>query len=1003
MSAIEFVVRASAGNLQRGFVAGEGTNSSLIVQPGADVSLNLSRAQIVSYMRQGNALNITLIDGRVITIDGFFAPDGRQVANLFVSSGGALQQVQLVEGGAGLYYSNYIEVGAGEKWAMGDSLVFDRGTEVMLASGPADDDVGMLAGGLALPGLFGLPLLGLVGLGAGAAALGGGGSSEDRPRDVIDDTEERDPDDDGDDGDSGGDDGDSGGGDDGSGDDDGETGGDGDVRDPDDGGDDDGDVPVDDGDDGDTGGGGDQPDDGDDEDAGGGGGGNGGGGSGGGDNGGGDNGGGGGGNGGGGDGGGGGGDNVGGGGGDHGGGGNGGGGGTPGVVIEIVSGTVDRGHVVNAEDRSTGVVITGTGTVGGTVTVVVNGHTQTTVVDAGGNWSVTFPTSQIPGGTYVTPVEATIQLGDQSSVVRETLSVDTEAFVTFDAHKVGGDGVVNASEAEDGILLTGRTEPGSTVTVVVEGVTYTATVTAGGSWSVTIPAGSVVGGEYSQTAQVFAEDRHGNPAATSGTYVIDTTTFVTVRTDNVGGDGIVNHVERLQGITITGTAEAGATVIVYFGSATRTVLADANGNWSATYGRSDIPTGELTVSVTAVATDLAGNTATAFGSVGVDTLVHPFTLNDPVAGDNVINAAEAAGGVVISGTVEAFSTVVVTFGGVDYTVTAGADGLWQVTLPSTAIAAAEFDATIMAHATDVNGNTAILTHGVRVDTIVNRLDMTRPVEGDNIVTRAEALDGITLSGTVEAGSSVMVTFAGTTRAATVDAQGNWTVDFAHHEIPQGEYTASVTIAATDWVGNTRSITETFLVDTVPPELPMFASMTREADAVRGFSTEATSEAIMVQQINPDGSVSDVVFATSRGPFNGETNFHLAQPVPNGSHLVLTATDAVGNATSTLFMLEETLNNTINVTHPGLSGFNIEQIDLQFAEDSQLTLTVADFEALAAESNLLTIHGGADDTVTALGATRTGETRDISGRSYEVYSFGDNGGTLIIDDTINVVT
>lgn len=964
MSAIEFVVRASAGNLQRGFVAGEGANSSLIVQPGADVSLNLSRAQIVSFMRQGNALNITLIDGRIITIEGFFTPDGRQVANLFVSSGGALHQVQLVEGGAGLYYSNYIEIGTGEKWALGDSLVFDRGTEVMLASGPADDEVGMLAGGLALPGLMGLPLLGLLGLGAGAAALGGGGSSEERPKDVIDETDERDPDgDDGDDTDGGGDDGD-GGGDDGDGGDDAGDGddnvviGDDDERD-DDRDDGDGDDGVDDGDDdaGDTDDSDSDDRDGDDADDGGNGGGS----------------------------------------------GSGGGGGSSSVVIEIVSGTIDRGHVVNAEDRSTGVVITGTGTVGGAVTVVINGHTQTTVVDQSGNWSVTFPPGQVPTGTYVTPVEATIQLNGQTSIVRETLSVDTEAFVTFDAHRVGGDGVVNAAEAEDGILLTGRTEPGSTVTVVVAGVTYTATVTSGGTWTVTIPAGNVVGGEYSQTAEVFAVDRHGNPAATSGTYVIDTTTFVTVRTDNVGGDGIVNHVERLQGITITGTAEAGATVIVYFGSATRTVVADSNGNWSATYGRSDIPTGELTVSVTAVATDLAGNTATAFGTVGVDTLVQPFTLTTPVAGDNVINAAEAADGVVISGTVEPFSTVVVTFGGVNYTVTAGADGLWQVTLPSSAIAAAEYDATIIAHATDVNGNTAVLTHGVRVDTIVNRLDMNRPVEGDNIVNRAEALDGITLSGTVEAGSTVMVTFAGITRAASVDSQGNWTVDFAAHEIPQGEYTAAVTIAATDWVGNTRSITETFLVDTLPPDLPMIESMTREVGAVRGFSTEATTTPIMVQQINPDGTVSNVVFGTSQNPLNGEINFHLAQPVPNGSHLILTATDAVGNATSTLFVLEETLTNTINVTHPGLSGFNIEQIDLQFAEDSLLTLTIADFEALAAESNLLTIHGGADDTVTALGATRTGETRDIGGRTYEVFSFGDNGGTLIIDDTINVVT
>jgi hypothetical protein len=1004
MSAIEFVVRGSTGAMQRGSVAGDGAASALAVQAGSDVSLNLSRAQIVSYMRQGNALHITLIDGRVIVVEGFFGADGQPIANLFISSNGVLHEVQLVEGGAGLYYSNYIQADSSGKYSAFDSLIFDRGSEVMLASGPAaqDDDVGMLAGGLALPGMLGLPLLGLLGLGAGAAALGSG---DDKPKDVLDDDEEREPGDD--------DDGTGGGGDGGNDDDDDGTGG---------GGDDD------------TGGGG------------------------------------------------------------------GGGGGGGDLELEVLTGTVNKGHVVNAEDRADGVEITGTGTPGGTVTVVVEGSTQTTVVDQDGNWSVTFPPGQIPEGTYVTPVEATIVKGDQSLTVTETLSVDTEAMVTFDAHKVGGDGVVNAVEANGGIQLTGKTEVGSSVTVVVEGVSYIAIVT-GTNWSVTIPSGSITRGEYSVTAQVSAVDQYGNTGSTSGTYVIDTQTFVTVRTHDVAGDGVINFVERLDGVTITGTAEAGASVVVYFGSAIRTTTASSSGQWSVSYGRNDIPLGESIANVTAVATDAAGNAATAFGTVGIDTLVdplaitsgpvggdgvvnftesqqtitvtgiveigstvlvslagvtvtasvtasgnwtaifppgslpggeynttvtvtatdlagntgttmqnvridtmvNPFTLNTPVEGDDIINAAEASDGVQLSGTVEAFSQVVVQFGGVTRSVTAGANGIWQLTIPSSAVQAAEYNDTITATATDINGNVSVLTHGVRIDTIVNRLDMTRPVEGDNIVNRAEASDGITLAGTVEAGSTVVVTFAGVSRTATVDAAGNWTVDFAAHEIPHGEYTASVTIRATDWVGNTRAITETFLVDTAPPEAPMIESATRERGGLRSFSSAVSDDPIEVVQINGDGTVSSVNYQTWINPVRGEMNFEFTGAIPNGSHLVITSTDASGNNTSTLFLLEETLTNAINVTNPGLSAFNIEGIDLQFAEDSQLTLTVADLEALAAHSNLLTIHGGTDDTVTALGAVKTGETREMSGRSYEVYSFGDNGGTLIIEDLINVVT
>jgi hypothetical protein len=118
---------------------------------------------------------------------------------------------------------------------------------------------------------------------------------------------------------------------------------------------------------------------------------------------------------------------------------------------------------------------------------------------------------------------------------------------------------------------------------------------------------------------------------------------------------------------------------------------------------------------------------------------------------------------------------------------------------------------------------------------------------------------------------------------------------------------------------------------------------------------------------------------------------------------MTATDATGNATSTLFVLEEALTNTVNIQNAGYDRFNIEAIDLQFAEDSSLTLTAADLEALAAHSNTLTIHGGVDDTVNIIGAAATGDQEVIGGRVYDVYSLGTNGGMLIIDEAITVNT
>jgi hypothetical protein len=68
MSAINFVVCDVACNISRGSVACEGVSPSLIVGTGADVSLNLTRGQIISYIRKGKALEVTLIDGRVIIL-----------------------------------------------------------------------------------------------------------------------------------------------------------------------------------------------------------------------------------------------------------------------------------------------------------------------------------------------------------------------------------------------------------------------------------------------------------------------------------------------------------------------------------------------------------------------------------------------------------------------------------------------------------------------------------------------------------------------------------------------------------------------------------------------------------------------------------------------------------------------------------------------------------------------------------------------------------------------
>lgn len=789
MSAIEFVVRNSAGAINRGYIGGEGNAQPLLVEPGSDISLNLNQGQILSYGRSGTSLEITLVDGQVIVIENYFGLDGVPANELFISTSGSITEVNLIEGQGGVYYSTYTDADITAKWGPEEDMSF-LGESPILLAGTSEPETGMLATGF----LAGFPVIPALLAGGAAAAAAGT---------VLDDSDTRED----------------------------EPGGEGDGGDGD-GGDGDGDG------------------------------------------------------------------------------------------------------------------------------------------DGGGN-----------GGG-----------GEEG---------DDDIDVTFDEDTVGGDGVVNGEEEEQGVVLTGSTDEGTEVVVTINGVDYEAVV-EGEEWTLELDPGTLPQGEYDQEVIVTATDGNGNTATTEGTFHIDTlVNNLAVTSGPVTPDDIVNEVEQAGEITLSGTVEAGSTVIVSLAGVEMQATVTGT-SWSVTYPAGAVPPGEYEAELTVTATDLAGNSATVSDTFVVDTEMG-VTIDAPVEGNNVINRAEAQDGTVLTGTTDPGATVTITFAGVTQTVVAGSDGTWSVSYSAGQIPTGESMQDISVTATDTAGNVASVEHRVLVDTYVNRLTSDDPVEGDNIVNREEAGDGITLTGTVEAGSTVFVTFEGVTREASVSASGNWSVTFGPGEIPPGEYEAEVTIAATDAHGNHAVITDTFLVDTAPPEAPIVESYTRAGEGVRGITTTLTDEEVDLFAVASDGAVSNVGHDQEIDTGFNELSFDFDAPVPNGSHLVINASDASGNSTATLFVLEEQGTNVVDVTNSGLNGFDVEAIDLQFAEDAELTLSASDLESLCAHSNTLTIHGGADDTVRIDGATSTSETTEIAGKTYLHYELGDNGGTLIIDESINVIT
>ena len=685
------------------------------------------------------------------------------------------------------------------------------------------------------------------------------------------------------------------------------------------------------------------------------------------------------------------------------------------VVDTIANVTIDTDNVetdgvVNAVEREDGVTLTGSAQAGSTVVVTFGTGTHAATVDANGNWSVDFAMSEVPTGEMSATVSATAtdSFGNTSTATGE---VDIDTLVrdfAFTATTGGADGIINIEEATQGFTMTGTTEVGSTVSVVMNGFTHQATVAADGTWTVDFAASEIPTGTQTVVMSATATDAAGNIETITQDVNVDRDAgILTISSNPVEGDDIINAVEASDGVILTGTSNPNAVVTVTMGGVSHTVNADAAGNWSATYTNAEITPGEYTAEIHATSTDSAGNVLNATDSVQVDTLVNNLSINaDTVEGNGVVNAAErlAGGGVQVTGTTEiGSSSVVVTLNGVPVNAVVDANGNWTATYASSQVAEGTYNATVTVDATDRAGNTATVSDSILVDTEVVPLNMTNSGGGaDGVTNLAEAATGIDLGGQVEPGSTVIVNFDGTDHTASVDVAGNWSLTIAPSDIRLGTYDAAIVVTATDANDNVDMINDTLAIDTDAPEGPVIASYTRDGTGIRGISTEMNAEDLAVYQVGENGTVSEVSAAqTEVGAPVNETFFTFNQQVPDGSHLVITATDDAGNTSGTYVALDDEVAGIDNIAlNAGTLGqYNIETVDLSFVEDGHLTVDEALLVALSANSNELQINGGSDDNVTINGAQLAGSTvRD--GQAFNIYTLGDEG-TLYIDADVGV--
>ncbi|MBL9055617.1 MAG: BapA prefix-like domain-containing protein, partial [Rhodobacteraceae bacterium] len=336
----------------------------------------------------------------------------------------------------------------------------------------------------------------------------------------------------------------------------------------------------------------------------------------------------------------------------------------------------------NTEDGS--LHVSGTGQSGETVAVTIGTVTVTTTIGTDGKWAVTVPETGLPAdGSYTATVVVTPSTGTPDTLTGPNFIIDLTppAVSVVDGTKSTGD-IENLVEYQDGVTITGQGEAGATIRVQIGTATQTTTVAANGSWSVTFTQSQVAAGEYEVPVTVTATDPLGNRTVITDTLVIDTVPHP-IAFNPVTADNAVNLVESQSGLTVTGTSTAGATLTVTLQGVVQTTTVGADGRWSVTYAPGTLPGGEYTATLTATTVDVAGNTSSATHSFVVDTLTS-VAFTGQVAGDNIVNATEAAGAIILTGTAQAGSTVSVAWNGTTLPATVGANGIWSVSFPGAA-------------------------------------------------------------------------------------------------------------------------------------------------------------------------------------------------------------------------------------------------------------------------------------------------------------------------------
>ncbi|HHE5699200.1 TPA: Ig-like domain-containing protein, partial [Citrobacter amalonaticus] len=588
--------------------------------------------------------------------------------------------------------------------------------------------------------------------------------------------------------------------------------------------------------------------------------------------------------------------------------------------------TVAGDNILNDDEQDVAQLISGMANgaaPGDVITVQFGNQTFTGVVQADGSWSVGVPASvfnAMSNGQHTITVTVTDAAGNTSTATHDVTLNSMAVGITVDPISV--DNVLNAQESMQPLTLSGTSTlaDGSTVTVMLNNIAYTTTVN-NGTWSVQVPVSDVLNlANTIYNVTVSGTDSIGNSGTTTASFLVDTT-LPQVIINNFATDNLVNNTEANSDQILSGrvtNAAAGDTVSIIVGGKHYTATVENDLSWKVTIPASDLNSfGDGDLTFTASVTNSHGNTGTGDRDININASLPGLRINT-LSGDDIINAIEQHQDLVVTGSsshLAAGTTVNVTINNVTYQTVVDSSGNWQIGIPAADLQSwTAGQVVVNASAQDAWANTVTVDHQVELDLDPVAISIDT-VSTDDLINSAEQGGDLLISGQtqgVEAGQTVVVTFAGQTFTALVQTDGSWSVTVPPSAIASlTDSREQISVSVTNVSGNTADAGRTVTLDT---SAPLITINTIAADDILN-ATEAQADLVISGTTTaPAGQTVTVMINGNSYTALVQANGTWSVTVPTGSVYSIMAVAGVLTTGTVTATVSDAAGNTGSASH-----------------------------------------------------------------------------------------